>query len=978
MTKPLRVLWIDDNQERTRRLVEALRGAAPEQFQVTYAHTLQEAGQYPVDLFVVAWPDQPGEVIRRICRQWPNTPIVVLAEREEMALDAIRAGAEECLCGRDPDGPHLAHALRSALARREVENERLQDMVAEMAAQEQLLESMAAVARSTGEVSALEPTFQNLLNVAVQHTGAELGSIFLLDEARRVTHSFLSRGGLMPLEREEVGERINRVMESGLAGWVADHREPACVDDLTQDPRWVNLSNGPYQARSALALPILRQGGLLGILTLTHSQPGHFSPEHQRMMEAAVDQMALALHNASLYEAQRHLARHQAILYQVLSAVGEHLDQQAIAHTAAETTARLTGWEAVEVFLPDRQGNTLVALGAAGPFAVSVGWSLPVTQGVAGRAFCQGQVQHGTAAAADPDYGVGGKAGADELAVPLRRRGRVLGVLNIESNRPAAFTAEDRRLAESLAEAIATALENAHLYAESQQELLERRRVEESLRDSEVKHRLLLNSIRSPIIALREDLTVLYCNAAYAGLVGRSPAEIEGHNLLDLLPQLAESTSLTVSRRVIESGEEQVVEERFGERIFQSHIYRTPWGILAVSEDVTARRGAEARLRLLSAGLEAAANGVVITDRQGTIVWANPAFSQLTGYAQEEVLGENPRLLKSGQQSQEFYQEMWQTILAGQVWRGELVNRRKDGRLYTEEMAITPVRDESGEIGHFIAIKQDVTARKQAEAALRQAKEAAEAASRAKSTFLANMSHELRTPLNVIIGYSELLQDELGDLGHEEFLPDLTRIRDAGRHLLATVNDLLDLSKIEAGRMDLEPETFIVSSMLDSLASEVCPLIEQNQNILHVHVAEDLGTICADPAKVRKVLFNLLHNAAKFTEHGQITLSASREKRGEEEWVVFQVRDTGIGMSPAQTRRLFEPFTQADPSATRRYEGTGMGLAISQRFCRMMGGEITVESEPGQGSTFTVRLPAVVRTTPSTTPEGIAERGVLE
>ncbi len=258
---------------------------------------------------------------------------------------------------------------------------------------------------------------------------------------------------------------------------------------------------------------------------------------------------------------------------------------------------------------------------------------------------------------------------------------------------------------------------------------------------------------------------------------------------------------------------------------------------------------------------------------------------------------------------------------------------------------------------------------------LHEAKVAAEAANRSKSAFLANMSHELRTPLNAIINYSEMLQEDAQDSGSEDFLPDLEKIQTAGKHLLDMISDILDISKIEAGHVTLYLENFDVATMIEEVMTTAQPLVEKKGNALALKTKGELGTMYADQPKVRQILLNLLSNAAKFTEKGVITIGVERVKNKKSkptkqnkkndfsgsnyssQILIFRVSDTGIGMTDEQLEQIFKPFTQADASTTRKYGGTGLGLTISQRLCQILGGEISVESQDGKGSTFTVRLP---------------------
>jgi PAS domain S-box-containing protein len=261
--------------------------------------------------------------------------------------------------------------------------------------------------------------------------------------------------------------------------------------------------------------------------------------------------------------------------------------------------------------------------------------------------------------------------------------------------------------------------------------------------------------------------------------------------------------------------------------------------------------------------------------------------------------------------------------------------------------------------------QQELTERKRTEVALYRAKEEAEAANRAKSTFLANMSHELRTPLTIILGYSQLMQVQARDMGHAEFVSELQSIAAAGDHLLALISNILDLSKIEAGKMELALMPFDLGALIDELVAAIQPLIEKESNELIVVRSDDPGSMHADQTKVRQILFNLLSNAAKFTDNGTITLTITRICHAAEEWLRFEIRDTGIGMSDEQISYLFQEFSQVTSSVNRKPAGTGLGLAISRHFCRMMGGDITVTSKVGQGSTFMVLLPATVTERPA-------------
>ena len=501
--------------------------------------------------------------------------------------------------------------------------------------------------------------------------------------------------------------------------------------------------------------------------------------------------------------------------------------------------------------------------------------------------------------------------------------------------------------------------------------------------------------------------------------------------------------------------------------------------VVGVAIDISKRKRAEEQVRLQSAALESAANAIVITDARGAIQWVNPAFTQLTGYLLEEAVGKNPRILKSGKMDDSFYVNLWNTILAGNAWAGEIQNRKKDGRVYTEAMTIAPVRSLSGEITNFVAIKQDVSEPKRVQAALRQseeqfrelaenlpemlfvlsldpvrmtymspayeritgtsrqavyddaaawiklvleqdqeyvnmnfahalrgnrvdleyriatadgsvrnihtrafpvtnadgkpvrvvgvaadvtegkrmeaellkAKDGAETANRAKSQFLANMSHEIRTPMNGIIGMTDLVLETELTPEQSEYLHMVKSSADA---LLTLLNDILDLSKMEAGKLDLDQMNFdLRKSMVEVAKTLAIRAQEKGLDFIFDVSPEVPANVVGDPARLRQVLVNLIGNAVKFTERGEVEVNVQMDEQSRDGIALhFRVRDTGIGIPVEKHGVIFEPFSQADSSTTRKYGGTGLGLAISTQLVNLMGGKIWVENGIEKGSIF--------------------------
>ncbi len=385
-------------------------------------------------------------------------------------------------------------------------------------------------------------------------------------------------------------------------------------------------------------------------------------------------------------------------------------------------------------------------------------------------------------------------------------------------------------------------------------------------------------------------------------------------------------------------------------------------------EVLEARTQSEMQLRKLSLAVEQSPVTVVITDLEARIEYANQAFAKISGYAVEEVLGKNPRVLQSGLTPKEQYASMWEALLRGETWSGQLINRNKAGGVYYEYAIIAPIRQTNGEITHYLAVKQDVTQNKkiseeleryrnhledlvrQRTAALERASMEAELANRAKSVFLANMSHEIRTPMNAIVGLTHRLLKQ--DVAREQ-RSHLEMIQASADHLLAVINDVLDLSRIEAGKLELAQGNF----NLPALLSQVLNLVHERAQAKNLQLLVDTAGlpiwVYGDATRLSQALLNYLSNAIKFTALGSITLRGQLlEQTGDSYRLRFSVIDNGIGIAPQVLERIFNPFEQADSSTTREYGGSGLGLAITRQLAELMGGCAGCSSVPGQGSTF--------------------------
>ncbi|HAJ27435.1 MAG TPA: hypothetical protein DCG53_09375, partial [Syntrophus sp. (in: bacteria)] len=503
------------------------------------------------------------------------------------------------------------------------------------------------------------------------------------------------------------------------------------------------------------------------------------------------------------------------------------------------------------------------------------------------------------------------------------------------------------------------------------------KQVEDELVESRERMKSVIDTIVEGVVAIDENGIVDLFNPAAERIFGYGASEIVGQNVNMLMPDPYRTEHDDHLRRYLKAGLRRVIglgREVSGQRkdgniipiylsvgeIFLPKGRRFVGVIRDISEIKRAereRKYAEEELQKLSQAVEQSPVAVIIAKPDGAIDYVNPRFTEITGYTAAEVRGQNPRILKSDRMPPEDYRFLWNSITSGRVWHGIFYNRKKTGEFYWASASISPIRNAEGDITYFVGMQEDITSLKMTELALQEAKEAAEAANVAKSEFLASMSHEIRTPMNAIIGMAELMAETPLNPEQQQYLQ---LFRSAGENLLSLINDILDLSKVESGRLTLDTSPFL----LDDVTDKACDVMAMRAHQKNIGLAGRISTeVCknlvGDAARLQQILLNLLGNAIKFTEVGEVILEVAPEMEipvqpgGDEECLLhFTIMDTGIGIPQEKMDRIFERFTQADSSTTRRYGGTGLGLTISRQLSELMGGKIWVESTVGKGSVF--------------------------
>ena len=491
-------------------------------------------------------------------------------------------------------------------------------------------------------------------------------------------------------------------------------------------------------------------------------------------------------------------------------------------------------------------------------------------------------------------------------------------------------------------------------------DISERKRSEETLKKSEERFRTLFEH-HSVIILLDPDTgNIIDANHAAADFYGWSVEQLKQMHIQQITNVSSDEVMVNMDKIRASKQNQFLFRHRRADgsirevEVFSNKIELEGKDILyAIIHDVTERILAEHQLHKLSVVVEQSPAIVVITDPDGNIEYVNPMFVEVTGYSAEEARGQNPRILKSGLMSKKVYEELWQTILSGGVWSGELQNKKKNGEFYWDQAVISAIRNKENVITNFVAVKVDITEQKKIFAELTAAKEKAEESDRLKSAFLANISHEIRTPMNGILGFAQLLKEP--HLTGEEETEYIDLIQKSGERMLNLINNLINISRIEAGETMLQESETPVNELMRDLYAFFKPEIDKKGLRLNLKTGlpDNDSVIETDSGKLIQILTNLIQNALKFTSSGEIDFGYNRSNSTLE----FYVIDTGIGIAADMKEKIFDRFHQVDNTLTRTQEGSGLGLSISQAYVEMLGGTIRIESREGWGSEFYFTLP---------------------
>jgi len=848
---------------------------------------------------------------------------------------------------------HIAIALGQVRARqkleRELELQRLRNTV---------IESVAS-ARATGEV------FEAVVNLALEVIGADAGAIGLVEEDDRPA-SYPCVLGLPQIPPAAAAAR-----RGGFTRQLVQTRRPILVSDYAEMPgafpRWVEAG-----AQEFLGVPLLIGDDAIGGLGLfSFDDRPHFGSEQIEQAQAIASMAAISVRNARLFSEAHRRAEEAQTLISTARSISSSLDTDTVLNEIARQANDLLNGDGSRIHLLDYDSGVLRCVVALEPNAQAIlDFDLPVGQGLTGHAVANGESLVINDPTLDPRGIQVPGTPDDELEclaiVPLSIRQRTLGAMTVRRlglERP--FSPEELDLLKAFAAQAAVSIENAHLYGqiEAQAQRLERQ-VEERTRElalSEARYRSLVESAQSGIFQIDTEGIILYANSALSQMAEAPLTEIVGQPFPDAGFMDGESLH-DVMQRFRSRIRGEIPRADVYETTFHSRSGReipamvgvslivdeegNPQGITGLVTDISERIELEEALKAerdrLDAMLTHVGDAVMVTDRESVILFVNPAWERLNGYLASEVLGRTPGFMRTGKQSDDFYQSMLSTIEAGDTFKADVVNMRKDGSTYEAAMTITPIVGPERDVISYVSVYHDISALKELD--------------RLKSQFVSDVSHELRTPLTNIRLYLDLLERVRDKQKVSRYLETLSRESD---RLANLIDDLLSLSRLDVGASPLYARPVDINGLLGALVQDRASLAAEQNLQLHLQASSEEATILGDERLLGQVFTNLLTNAMNYTpDGGHITLRSRVHDDGSQTWVIAEVEDTGLGIAEGEKSDIFKRFFRGTASQETGAPGTGLGLAICHEIAERHGGHIHVYSAgPGAGSRFSVWLP---------------------
>ncbi len=957
MKKALKILLLEDNASDVKLLQRALSKSFDDfkmkviETREEYLHELEK----PYDIIIsdYALPDFDGmEALQIRNQQRPFMPFIITtgSTNEATAVQCMKEGADDYIIKEHIT--RIGEAVKRAMALKKTEYEKQQAF-----STVQHLNRILKAIRNINQLITREHDNQKLVQQACE----------MFTEEQSYKAAFVSlfdeKGNLGKINAwsgfpEDDFENMVKALKKGV--------RPPCFQlaESSRDMIYVRHSEevrlrcplGKLMISSSAFCRMLGyQGKKLGFITVVVPDEVMVNEEEKELFREVTGDLAYALFNMQVENENRQAALRQKVLLEVARAAVLEVELEAFLSKVFEIVKEVADFDDAYVALYDPQQHRYFFPYQKDKNDVYYRESLPDSKkGLIELVRHRKKLvsltrQRIKTLAKKGEIEIIGPLSAQWMGLPLVHKDTFIGVMAlVHYTDTHAFSKNDEALLGFLSSQLAL--------------FIERKEAVTQLKISNERYKSVMQQASDAIILSDREGNIIEANEKAARSLGYSQEELLQLQAFDLVSSdLAKRQKVAYWDRFT-PGNVVELETVFKKKDGSEFPVEISAGIvkiggkefvLSIARDISERKKAEEKIRQLSLGVEQSPASIVITDLDGNIQYVNRKFTEVSGYTAKEALGKNPRVLKSGKMPDSLYKELWKTISSGKQWHGEMINRRKDLSLYWELVSISPVTDEKGRITHYIAVKEDITARKEMESELRRAKQKAEESNRLKSEFLANMSHEIRTPMNGIMGFSALLEEEgLTEKARKDYVQV---IRNSAKQLLHIIDEILEISQLQTHQVALEKQKLNLNEVLFQCFSELDAEARSKNLSLYVKkgLSDEEAEINGDREKLHKIMYNLLENALKFTQQGFVEIGY--RLKGEN--LELYVKDTGIGISPEAREIIFEEFSQEDKRLSRVAGGLGLGLSIVKGNVDVLGGSIRLESEKGKGSTFFVEIP---------------------